>query len=215
MSFSNWIIKPEVVLTQSVIIPVMVIHDLDQTVFLAEALLKGGVSIFEVTLRTPIALDAVKILNNSFPSALVGVGTVITPSQLDRAVETGAQFAVSPGLTRELLLAGSQSSIPLIPGVSSVSDVMEGIALGYTHFKFFPAALAGGVGMLRAFHGLFPHVRFCPTGGINAANCSEYLVLPNVLCVGGSWIVPDDAIRKNEWSLITELCLSMQEQIAL
>ena len=160
-----------------------------------------------------MALDALQLLTDTFPEALIGAGTVTIPEQLKQVADLGAKFAFSPGKTQALLEAGCSSSIPLIPGVSSVSELMDGLTLGYRHFKFFPAVVAGGVDMLRAIHGPFPQVRFCPTGGINEANFSDYLVLPNVSCVGGSWIVPEEAIKKGNWSLITDLCFSVRQSI--
>ena len=130
-----------------------------------------------------------------------------TAAQLQQVVDAGAKFAISPGLTRELLQAGKDAAIPLIPGIASISELMEGTGLGYSHFKFFPAEAAGGVKTLKSIHGPFADIRFCPTGGINEKNFLEYLALPNVKCVGGSWIVPDDAIANGEWDRITQLCV--------
>lgn len=213
MSFPNWKIQPETVFGTSPVIPVIVIREIEQAVPLANALFAGGIHVIEVVLRTKIALEALKLLIDTFPDKLIGVGTLITPEQLQYVASLGAKFALSPGTTQGLLTEGCLSNIPLIPGVSSISELMEGIVLGYTHFKFFPAVLSGGVNMLRALHSLFPEVRLCPTGGINEANCLDYLELPNVSCVGGSWIVPEDAIEKNNWSLITDLCFSIRQKI--
>jgi 2-dehydro-3-deoxyphosphogluconate aldolase/(4S)-4-hydroxy-2-oxoglutarate aldolase len=212
MSFPDWSLLPTTVLSASPVIPVIVIKDLAQAIPLATALLAGGVNVLEVTLRTAIALEAVQLLTRTFPDALIGVGTVTTPDQLQQAIDVGAKFAISPGQTNALLKAGGESSIPLIPGIASVSELMEGLSWGYTHFKFFPAAAAGGIAMLRAIYGPFPHARFCPTGGINEKNYGDYLALPNVLCVGGSWIVPDEAINKENWPLISALCQSVQKK---
>lgn len=209
MSFPNWSISAETVFSAASVIPVLVIHDLDKALPLAEVLLDGGIRVLEITLRTPVALDALKLLSTTFPDEIIGVGTVITPNQLHQSIDAGAKFAISPGQTRDLLMAGRESSIPLIPGIASVSDLMEGLGLGYSHFKFFPAAVAGGIPMLRALHGPFPEARFCPTGGINKENYRDYLNLPNVSCVGGSWIVPDGAIQKSDWSFIKDLCLTL------
>ncbi|BCA94104.1 ketohydroxyglutarate aldolase [Legionella antarctica] len=213
MSFPDWSLQPATVFSTSPVIPVIVIKDLAHTIPLATALLAGGINVLEVTLRTAIALDAVKLLTRTFPQALVGVGTVSTPDQLQQAIDVGAKFAISPGQTNALLKAGLEGDIPLIPGIASVSELMAGLSLGYTHFKFFPAAAAGGVQMLRAMYGPFPQARFCPTGGINEENYRDYLALPNVSCVGGSWIVPDEALNKENWPLISTLSQSVQKEL--
>lgn len=208
MSFSNWVIQPDNIFRTSPVIPVIQINNLEHAIPLASALFAGGIQVLEVTLRTAKALEAVRLLTQTFPQALIGVGTVLRVEQLHEAMDAGAQFAFSPGQTQDLLQAGRHAQIPFIPGVASISDLMQGLALGYSHFKLFPAAVVGGVPLLRAIHGPFPQAHFCPTGGINGENFREYLALPNVSCVGGSWIVPDEAIRTGNWSLITDLCLS-------
>ena len=172
MSFPDWSLQPATVFSASPVIPVIVIKNLAHTIPLATALLAGGINVLEVTLRTAVALDAVKLLTRTFPDALIGVGTVTTSDQLKQAIDVGAKFAISPGLTNDLLKAGREGSIPLIPGIASVSELMEGLNSGYTHFKFFPAAVAGGVPMLKAIYGPFPQARFCPTGGINEETAS-------------------------------------------
>lgn len=206
MSFANWQLKPETLFAQGPVVPVIVIKDLATAVPLAKALVAGGVRVLEVTLRTPVALEAIELMAKEVPDAIVGAGTVTTPEQLAKVVAAGAKFAISPGLTRELLAAGKAADIPLIPGIASISELMEGTGVGYTHFKFFPAEAAGGVKTLKSIHGPFSDIRFCPTGGINEKNFQEYLALPNVACVGGSWIVPDDAIANGDWDRITQLC---------
>jgi len=206
MSFANWQLQPDTLFAQGPVVPVIVIKDLSQAVPLAKALLAGGIKVLEVTLRTPVALDAIALLAKEVPDAIVGAGTVTTPEQLQKVIDAGARFAISPGLTRELLAAGKDAAIPLIPGIASISELMEGTGVGYTHFKFFPAEAAGGVKTLKSIHGPFSDIRFCPTGGINEKNFQEYLALPNVKCVGGSWIVPDDAIANGDWQRITDLC---------
>ena len=206
MAFENWQLQPGTLFEQGPVVPVIVIKDLADAVPMAKALLAGGIKVLEVTLRTPVALDAIRLLAEEVPDAIVGAGTVTTAAQLQQVVEAGAKFAISPGLTRELLQAGKDSVIPLIPGIASISELMEGMGLGYTHFKFFPAEAAGGVKTLKSIHGPFADIRFCPTGGINEKNFLDYLALPNVKCVGGSWIVPDDAVAAKDWSRITQLC---------
>lgn len=206
MSFANWQLQPETLFAQGPVVPVIVIKDLATAVPLAKALVAGGVRVLEVTLRTPVAMEAIEMMAKEVPDAIVGAGTVTTPEQLAKVAAAGAQFAISPGLTRELLAAGKAGDIPLIPGIASISELMEGTGVGYTHFKFFPAEAAGGVKTLKSIHGPFSDIRFCPTGGINEKNYQEYLALPNVACVGGSWIVPDDAIAAGDWARITQLC---------
>lgn len=205
MAFENWQLQPAELFAQGAVVPVIVIKDLADAVPMAQALLAGGIRVLEVTLRTPVALDAIKLLAEQVPEAIVGAGTVTTAAQLAQVIAAGAKFAISPGLTRELLQAGKDSVIPLIPGIASISELMEGTGLGYTHFKFFPAEAAGGVKTLKSIHGPFSDIRFCPTGGINEKNYLEYLALPNVSCVGGSWIVPDNAVNEKDWQKITEL----------
>ena len=206
MSFSNWLVQPEQVFSASPLMPVVQIRDIEQAIPLANALFCGGLCAVEVALRTDCALEVVRLLTATFPEAMIGVGTVTTPDQLDEAIAAGAKFAFSPGQTQALLEAGSKACIPFIPGIASISELMEGLVLGYTHFKFFPAAVAGGIPMLRAIYAPFPQACFCPTGGITQENCSDYLALPNVSCVGGSWVVPEEAIKKGDWALITDLC---------
>ncbi len=208
MSFPNWCLPAKSIFSAASVMPVLVIKEMEQALPLAEALFNGGIKVLEVTLRTPIAFEVVRLLTSTFPDALIGVGTVTTPAQLHDSIKAGARFAISPGQTQELLLAGREASIPFIPGIASISELMMGLSLGFDHFKFFPAAVAGGIPMLRSIYGPFPHVRFCPTGGINQDNYKDYLAQPNVSCVGGSWIVPDDAIQSGNWQLITDLCVS-------
>ena len=206
MALDNWQLQPDTLFAQGPVVPVIVVKDLADAVPMAKALLAGGIKVLEVTLRTPVALDAIRLLAQEVPDAIVGAGTVTTPEQLQQCIDAGAKFAISPGLTRELLQAGKDAPIPLIPGIASISELMEGTGLGYSHFKFFPAEAAGGVKTLKSIHGPFADIRFCPTGGINEKNFLEYLALPNVKCVGGSWIVPDDAVSNKDWARITELC---------
>jgi 2-dehydro-3-deoxyphosphogluconate aldolase/(4S)-4-hydroxy-2-oxoglutarate aldolase len=183
----------------------MVIHQLEHAVPLANALLAGGIRVLEITLRTPVSVDAIKAIAREVPGAIVGAGTVTSAGELDAVAAAGAVFAISPGLTPELLDAANRGPIPLIPGISTVSELMTGLARGYDHFKFFPAGAAGGVKMLQAFAGPFPQITFCPTGGIAAANYREYLALANVACVGGSWVAPQEAMDRGDWTRITAL----------
>ncbi|GAA0353642.1 bifunctional 4-hydroxy-2-oxoglutarate aldolase/2-dehydro-3-deoxy-phosphogluconate aldolase [Morganella psychrotolerans] len=185
--------------------PVIVIDELHQAVPLARALIAGGVRVLEVTLRTSCAIDAIRTIAQEVPEAIVGAGTVTNSEQLKAVTEAGAQFAISPGLTDALLQAAVDGPIPLIPGISTVSELMTGMNYGLDNFKFFPAEANGGVSALKAIAGPFSHIRFCPTGGISLSNYRDYLALNSVLCVGGSWLVPADAIRDGDYARITTL----------
>ena len=198
-------IDPAAILGQGPVVPVMVIKKLEHAVPLARALLAGGIKVLEITLRTPVAVDAIRAISREVDNAVVGAGTVTTPEELQAVAEAGAVFAISPGLTLELLEAANEGSIALIPGISTISELMTGMTRGYSHFKFFPAEAAGGVKMLKSIAGPFPMITFCPTGGITPANYKEYLALHNVVCVGGSWVVPPEAIEQEEWQKITDL----------
>ena len=202
---NNWKMTAEQVLKQGPVVPVIVIKKLEQAVPLAKALLKGGINVLEVTLRTECAMEAIRLIAEEVPEAIVGAGTVINAKQLAEVTQAGAQFAISPGLTDELLMAASQGSIPLIPGISTVSELMAGMNYGLKEFKFFPAEANGGVKALKAIAGPFSQVRFCPTGGISLANYRDYLALESVLCIGGSWLVPEDALERGNYEKITEL----------
>jgi 2-dehydro-3-deoxyphosphogluconate aldolase/(4S)-4-hydroxy-2-oxoglutarate aldolase len=201
----RWQIQPDEVMHQGKVIPVMVIQKLEHAVPLARALVAGEVHVLEITLRTPVAMEAIRAISREVAGALVGAGTVTRGEELAEVAAAGAVFAISPGLTPALLEAANQGPIPLIPGIATVSELMSGMALGYRHFKFFPAEAAGGVKMLQAMAGPFPLVSFCPTGGIGAANYREYLGLKNVACIGGSWVAPPEAIEKEDWARITAL----------
>lgn len=201
----QWQKEPEEILRQGLVVPVIVIQKLEQAVPLAKALVAGGIRVLEITLRTSVAVDAIREIRRKVPEAMVGAGTVIGAEDLAVIAEAGAVFAISPGLTVELLQAANQGNIPLIPGISTVSELMTGMALGYTHFKFFPAEAAGGIKMLKAIAGPFPQITFCPTGGITPDNYQDYLALGNVACVGGSWLAPQESIDHGDWARITAL----------
>ena len=171
------------------VIPVLVIDEVDHAVPLAEALVAGGLRVLEVTLRTPVALEAIRAMKQ-VSGAVVGAGTVLNPEQLDHALAAGSEFIVSPGLTGPLGRAAVDSGVPFLPGVATSGEIMRGLDLGLTHFKFFPAMAAGGIPALQAIGGPFAEVRFCPTGGITEATAPDWLALDQVLCVGGSWIAP-------------------------
>lgn len=187
------------------VIPVIVLHDVAHAVPLARALVAGGIRMLEVTLRTPQALACIEAIAKQVPDAVLGAGTVRSPADAQAAARAGARFAVSPGYTPSVGQACRDAGLALLPGVATGSEIMQAQEDGFTELKFFPALQAGGVAMLKAWSGPFFDVRFCPTGGITAQNASDFLLLPNVVCVGGSWLVPADALRQCDWARITQL----------
>lgn len=187
------------------VIPVIVIQRLADAVPLARALVAGGVRVLELTLRTPVALEAIERVAAEVEGAIVGAGTITRAEDFDAVQRAGAAFGVSPGLTPELAAAARASGLPLLPGVMTPSEVIAARNAGYTELKLFPAQQAGGVGMLQALGGPFPDVRFCPTGGISAATAPQFLALANVVCVGGSWLTPADAVAAGDWGRISAL----------
>jgi 2-dehydro-3-deoxyphosphogluconate aldolase/(4S)-4-hydroxy-2-oxoglutarate aldolase len=187
------------------VIPVIVVEKIEHAVPLARALVAGGVRVLELTLRTPVALEVIEVIAQEVEGAIVGVGTITRPEDFDQSIKAGAVFGVSPGLTPALASAARDSALPLLPGVMTPSDVIAARAAGFSELKLFPAQQAGGIGMLRALAGPFPDVTFCPTGGVSAATASDFLALPNVACVGGSWLTPRDAIAAGDWARITAL----------
>ena len=205
MTQNNWKIQPKDVLNAGPVMPVMVIQNLDDAVPLAQALVAGGIKVLEITLRTPVALAAIERISREVKDAIVGAGTIANPAQLKAAEDAGAVFAISPGITESLLKAANSGNIALIPGVATLSELMLGMEYGLDHFKFFPAEAAGGIPMLKAIAGPFPQATFCPTGGISPENYQAYLQLPNVACVGGSWLAPQEAVKSKNWAKVTEL----------
>jgi len=195
----------ERILRASPVMPVIAIERLEQALPLAEALLAGGISTLEITLRTPVALEAIRCICRAFPNAFVGAGTVTTPEALRQVAEAGACFAVSPGLTRPLLEATASCAIPLLPGVMTPTEVMTTMDAGFRFLKLFPAEQAGGIPMLKALAGPFKELRFCPTGGIGPTSAPAYLAQPNVLCVGGSWLTPRALLEAGDWQAIQAL----------
>ena len=187
------------------VIPVIVIDRVEDALPLAEALLAGGVKVLEVTLRTPAALPAIEAIARHLPEALVGVGTVLNADDARRASEAGARFAVSPGYTSDVGNACKGLGLPLLPGVATSGEIMAALADGFSFLKLFPAEAAGGIPLLKAWASPFGQVSFCPTGGISQATAPNYLALPNVRCVGGSWLTPADAMRQGDWARITQL----------
>ena len=187
------------------VVPVVVLDHVSDAVPLARALVAGGLPVIEVTLRTPVALDAIRVIAGEVPDAVVGAGTVITPAQVEESVAAGARFLVSPGWTDVLLEAMRGAGVPYLPGVSTTSEVVALLERGVTEMKFFPAEAAGGTAYLKSLSGPLPQARFCPTGGIGAGNAPEYLALPNVGCVGGTWMLPADAIAARDWGRVERL----------
>jgi len=199
-------VKP--VFATAPIIPVIVIEHLDDALPLGKALYDGGLKVFEVTLRTPCALDAIRLLVDAFPDVLVGAGTALNTNQYDAAVAAGAAFVISPGLTPRLLAHAANEDVPLIPGVASASEMMQALEAGYDHLKFFPAEINGGAKALQALTAPIAHVKICPTGGITADNLNDYLALDCVSCAGGTWMLPAQLIAAKDWGAITELTKS-------
>jgi 2-dehydro-3-deoxyphosphogluconate aldolase/(4S)-4-hydroxy-2-oxoglutarate aldolase len=193
------------IMRTSPVSPVIVVEKIEHAVPLARALVAGGVRVLELTLRTAVALQAIEAIAREVEGAIIGVGTITRPEDFDLSTKAGAVFGVSPGLTAALVSAAKDSALPLLPGVMTPSDVITARAAGFSELKLFPAQQAGGIGMLRALAGPFPDVTFCPTGGVSAATAPDFLALPNVACVGGSWLTPRDAIDAGDWSRITAL----------
>jgi 2-dehydro-3-deoxyphosphogluconate aldolase/(4S)-4-hydroxy-2-oxoglutarate aldolase len=189
----------------SPVMPVVTIEDAAIAADLARAFLRGGIRVVEITLRTPAALRAIEEIARAVPEVTVGAGTVLSVADLHAAASAGAAFAISPGATPTLLAAGTSGPIPYLPAVATASELMAGLAAGYRCFKFFPAGAAGGVPLLKAFAGPFPDARFCPTGGITQESVKTWLDLPNVLCAGGSWLSPADALAARDWARIEAL----------
>jgi 2-dehydro-3-deoxyphosphogluconate aldolase/(4S)-4-hydroxy-2-oxoglutarate aldolase len=195
------------VMEDAPVIPVIVLNDVAHAVPLARALVAGGIRMLEVTLRTPQALACIERIAKEVPEAVIGAGTIRSAADAEASVKAGALFGVSPGYTRAVGKACRDLGLPLLPGVATGSEVMMAQEDGFTELKFFPAMQAGGPAMLKAWSGPFFDVKFCPTGGVTLQNAPDFLALPNVVCVGGSWIVPVDAMQAGDWSRITQLCL--------
>ncbi|MGY1435509.1 bifunctional 4-hydroxy-2-oxoglutarate aldolase/2-dehydro-3-deoxy-phosphogluconate aldolase [Streptomyces reniochalinae] len=193
------------VLDLAPVIPVVVLDDVEDAVPLARALVAGGLPAIEVTLRTPAAPEAIRAIAEAVPEAVVGAGTVLGPDHVREAVEAGARFLVSPGWTDTLLEAMRASHVPFLPGVSTTSEVVALLERGVREMKFFPAEAAGGTAYLKSLASPLPQARFCPTGGVSAANAGSYLALPNVACVGGTWMLPGDALAAKDWDRVEAL----------
>ena len=197
--------KAEDVMRLGAVIPVIRIDRIEDAVPMARALVAGGLRALEITLRTPVALEAMQLIMREVPDAVVGAGTVRTAAQFDAVQKAGVKFAVSPGLTRELGAAARGADLPLLPGVGSASEVMAAMDMGFDRLKLFPASEIGGPRLARALGGPFSEVRFCPTGGISLTTAPEWLALPNIICVGGSWMLPADRITAGDWAAIEKL----------
>lgn len=197
--------KIDEILALGPVIPVIVIKRIEHAVPLARALVDGGIRVLEVTLRTPVALDAIRAMSEQVPDAVVGVGTITRVQDLKDSLAAGAKFGVSPGVTPGLLDAIRDSGMPFLPGAMTPSDVMLRRDAGFSAMKLFPAQQAGGIGMLKALGSVFADVRFCPTGGVDVNSAPQFLALPNVACVGGSWLAPQDLVEQGRWSEITAL----------
>ena len=195
------------------VIAVVVLKDVGHAEPMARALAAGGVRAVEITLRTPVALECIRRAAEAVPDAVVGAGTLRNVRDYQAVVDVGAQFAVSPGLTPTLLDAAREGPIPLLPGVATATELMTGLDHGYDRFKFFPAAAAGGKAMLQGLGGPFPDIGFCPTGGVTVDNAAEYLALPNVICVGGSWVAPDKLVQAGDWEGIERLAREATERL--
>ncbi|MDA8520929.1 bifunctional 4-hydroxy-2-oxoglutarate aldolase/2-dehydro-3-deoxy-phosphogluconate aldolase [Acidovorax sp. NCPPB 4044] len=193
------------VMRDAPVIPVIVLHDVAHAVPMARALVEGGIRMLEVTLRTPQALACIEAIARDVPQAVVGAGTVRTPAEAQSAARAGARFAVSPGYTPKVGQACRDAGLPLLPGVATGSEILAAQEDGHSELKFFPALQAGGLAMLKAWQGPFGDVRFCPTGGIQPGNAADFLALANVECVGGSWLVPADALAAGDWARIATL----------
>jgi 2-dehydro-3-deoxyphosphogluconate aldolase/(4S)-4-hydroxy-2-oxoglutarate aldolase len=193
------------IMTGQAVIPVIVLDDAKDAVPLARALVAGGLPAIEITLRTDAALESIRRVAAEVPDAVVGAGTILNARQFDEAVEAGSKFIVSPGLSPELIDAAEGGPVPLLPGAVTSSEIMAALEEGYYLLKFFPAEQAGGTAYLKSLSSPFGAVKFCPTGGVSAANATDYLSLPNVLCVGGSWVAPKDAVMAGDWARITAL----------
>lgn len=196
------VLTVETIMARAPVIPVLIIDDIAQAVPLGRALVAGGLSVLEITLRTPVAMDCIERMAGEIEGAVVGAGTVLTAAMRRAVAAVGGQFCVSPGL-----IGGepAEGPIPLLPGVTTATELMAGLAAGFTRFKLFPANIAGGIDALKAFASPFQQAWFCPTGGVNATNAADYLAQPNVACVGGSWVAPAEAVKAGDWNRITAL----------
>ncbi len=203
------------ILKKTTVMPVMIIEDLDDAVPLASALIDGGMNVLEITLRSEVAIDAVKAIKSALPEAIVGTGTVIDMKTFKASQDACVDFMVSPGITNNLLNLTISEGVNLLPGVSTPSEAMNLLEVGYNCMKFFPAEASGGLAMLKAISGPLPQITFCPTGGISMANAADYLSLSNVACVGGSWMLDKQLIKEKNWSEITRITRAIYSELVI
>lgn len=187
------------------VMPVIVLDAVEDAVPVAEALYRGGVKAVEITLRTPVALECIALIKRECPHLIVGAGTLINEKNVEQVAEAGVDFAVSPGMTAQLVRKSEECGVKLLPGVATCSEILTGIELGLSCFKLFPATAVGGLPLLKSINGPLPQVTFCPTGGLTIDDFDQYLALPNVACVGGSWLVPKAAVQAKDWQAITDI----------
>lgn len=187
------------------VMPVIVLDSVDDAVPVAEALYKGGIKAVEITLRTPVALECIKIIKQECPHLIVGAGTLINEQNVEQCADAQVDFAVSPGMTPALVRKSQECGVKLLPGVATCSEILTGMELGLSCFKLFPATAVGGLPLLKSINGPLPQVTFCPTGGLTMEDFDQYLALPNVACVGGSWLVPKSAVAAKDWQAITDI----------
>lgn len=194
------------------VLPVVVIENEEQALGLAQALLDGGINVIEITLRNAYGVKAIEVIKKNFPEMVVLAGTVNLAAQMVAVVKAGVDAIISPGITESLLKTAKQQNIPYLPGVGTASEVMLALEYGLSECKLFPATVVGGIGALKAFNGPFGAMRFCPTGGVSPSNYEEFLALPNVMCVGGSWIAPSNMVAAGDWAGITALCKEITDK---
>ncbi len=196
------------------VMPVIVLDNVEDAVPVAEALYKGGVKAVEITLRTPAALECIKVVKAECPHIIVGAGTLVNEQNVEQVAEAGVDFAVSPGMTPNLVKKSQDCGVKLLPGVATCSEVLLGMELGLSCFKLFPATAVGGLPLLKSIGGPLPQATFCPTGGLTINDFDQYLALPNVACVGGSWLVPKAAVQAKDWQAITDIATKTTAKIA-
>lgn len=196
------------------VMPVIVLDAVEDAVPVAEALYQGGIKAVEITLRTPVALECIKIIKQQCPHLIVGAGTVVSERNVDQVAAAGVDFAVSPGMTPNLVKKSQAAGVKLLPGVATCSEILLGFELGLSCFKLFPATAVGGLPLLKSINGPLPQATFCPTGGLTIDDFDQYLALPNVACVGGSWLVPKAAVDAKNWQLITDIALKTTAKLA-
>lgn len=195
------------------VMPVIVLDSVEDAVPVAQALAKGGVKAVEITLRTPVALECIKVIKQECPQLIVGAGTLINEQTVEQCAEVGVDFAVSPGMTPSLVRKAQECGVELLPGVATCSEILMGMELGLSCFKLFPATAVGGLPLLKSINGPLPQVSFCPTGGLTIDDFDQYLALPNVVCVGGSWLVPKAAVAAKDWQAITDIAAKTMAKV--